>query len=413
MFSTDSSTFTFGDPQHPFYTAKTFSTNEISLTRADPSKPHRSVPVMTLSLEDRTRRELPNDGLVTMFLSRLAAMLAIDQARSLVRRHRLAPTDAVEVEENALKRAASQETCRLHWNQEKRLYELHHSALSQTTPPALVGTNGIPRSPMQSNAPGCLHITVSTASSDKASHQPPTILVTTPAPSIAVEAATAVATPRTSTLPVTDSDGPLASLDFRTMTLSISPALIILLMPSLYAIDSLVAAILAVAVSDEMTNLILAEMVLQATTTAGNRLTFRSSMGSSVSKRFTGKLFATLAEREDAEEESKLMSQIRASPRSRPLSADDSAKSKKSFWPWRGSKSKNKQIVVEEFDLEKYGRYGRSSSREGEKLPGVTRTLLRLIFWTLELVVQGLTLVVKIIAWLLVNVTRAVTSEKF
>lgn len=348
-----------------------------------------------------------------MFLSRLAAMLAIEQAQGLVRRHRLASTDAVEVGENALKRAASQETCQLQWNQERQLYELRHPALSQTTPPALVGTNGIPLSPMQSRAPGSLHVTVSTASSVKALHQPPTILVTTPAPSIAVEAATAVATPRTSTLPVADSNEPLASLDFRTMTLSISPALIIPLMPSLYAIDSLVAAILAVAVSDEITNPILAEMVLQATNTASNRSTFRSSTGSSASKRFTGKLFATLAEREDAEEESKLMSQIRASAKPRSTSTDESAKSKKRFWPWHGAKSKNKRIVIEEFDLEKYGRYGRGSSREGEKLPGVTRTLLRVIFWTLELAVHGLTLVVRIIAWLLVNVTRAVTSDKF
>lgn len=130
----------------------------------------------------------------------------------------------------------------------------------------------------------------------------------------------------------------------------------------------------------------------------------------------------TVAEREDAAESMNLASQIKSAQKK-----SKEASGKKSvfkFWnrspstkaqgnSQRSKKNKNQEIVVEEFDLEKYGRYGNSSSREGEKLPGITRTILRVLFFGLDLIVKGLTLVVKILAWLLVNSTRCVTSEKF
>ncbi|KAL2002430.1 hypothetical protein VTN02DRAFT_6808 [Thermoascus thermophilus] len=405
MARIEPATFTLGDPQQPFYTMQTYSTNELAITRTHPRKANRTVPVMMLSLEERSRRQAPNDGLVTVIFSRLAAMLAIDQARELSMRHRLAPTEAMEVEANAVKRATSQESCRLVWNGNELRYELRHPSFAKQPTPALVGEDGIPLSPVQTRTPGTLHITVSTPSSNgQTPRHAPTILVTNPMSSYADEEA---ATPRTSTLPQTDTDEPLASLDLGTMTVSISAGLTAATIPSLYAIDSLVAAILAVAVSDESTNPVLADMALYVPGQEPSRSSSTSTTPRSAG--FKGKLVATLAEREDVEEEARLMAHLRSS-KSKSKSKDK-ADQRGRFWS--RSPSKQKKIVIDEIDLEKYGRYGYGSSREGEPMPGITRALLRIMFWALELTVCGLTLAVKALAWLLVSLTRCVTSEKF
>ena len=374
---------------------------------------------MTLSLENRNRREHPNDGLVALLFSRLAAILAIEQADEVSKLHHLSGSESTEVERNALKQAAAQESCRLSWNRNLRLYELRHPSLSKRYPPALVGAAGIPLSPVQAQSSGILYITVSTPSSDSSLKQPPTIIVTGPVSSSSMEAATQAANPRTSILPVTDSNDPLATLDFATRTLSICPASVIATIPSLYAVDSLIAAMLAVAVSDEATNPILANMELGSPKSMVSSITPKSRQGTS----FRGQLITTLAEREDYAESLELASQIEAAKakqdgpktkgllkfwdrsKSSPQRVEQSSKSKK--------KQKNQKIVVEEFDLEKYGRYGHSSSREGEKLPGIVRGVLKILFFGLDLIVRTLTLFVKILAWILVNSTRCVTSEKF
>ena len=189
--------------------------------------------------------------------------------------------------------------------------------------------------------------------------------------------------------------------------------------PSLYAIDSLVAAILAVAVSDEATNPIMADMALGSPqpprpTTSHTATTHSMPV-------FQGKLVTTIAEREDAAESMFLASQIKSAQKK----SKDASDKKGSFAFWNtsspkpklqggghGKNKQNQEIVVEEFDLEKYGRYA-GGTREGKKLPGITRGILRILFFGLELIVKGLTLIAKILAWLLVNVTRCVTSEKF
>lgn len=389
----------------PFYALQTYSTDELAIMRTYPRKPNKSVLVMLLNLESRNRRQPPNDGLVTLIFSRLAAMLAVDQAEELSRQYHLAPTEAVEVETDAVRRAVAHESCRLIWNDNQRRYELRHPALAKRKIPALVGEDGIPLSPVQTKNPGTLHITVYRPSeSSDGMRQPPIIVVTNPISTTAVEAAHLAASPRTSTLPLTDIDEPLASLDFGTMTLSISAGLVTSTIPSLYAVDSLIAAILAVAVSDETTNPILADMELYGSVQHPPRISLISSAGSS--KRYTGKFFATLAERDDARDETNLMSQLK-------LTKAENGKDRRSSKFWARSKSKKKQIVIDEIDLENYGRYGKGSSREGEKLPGVIRATLRFMFWSLELIIRGLTVTAKMLAWLLVNVTRCVTSEKF
>ncbi|KAJ5174620.1 uncharacterized protein N7482_000497 [Penicillium canariense] len=413
MTRTGPASFTFGNSQQAFYTLQTYENDEISISRGAPYKPNGDVPIMTLSLEDRGRREHPYDGLVALLFSRLAAMLAIEQADEISKLHQLAPSEAAEVENNALRRAAGQESCRLSWNRNARLYELRHPLLSKRQPPALVGAEGIPLSPVRSQSSGILHITVSAPSSDTMPHQAPTIIVTGPLSSTAVAAAQQAANPRTSTLPVADSDEPLASLDFATRTLSISPAAVIATIPSLYAIDSLIAAMLAVAVSDEATNPILADMELGTPSSTESGV----FMGQGIDISYRGPLITTQAEREDYAESLQLASQIEAAN----ARAEGTSRRKSFFKFWDKPPSatlarlqtSKQQVVVEEFDLEKYGCYGSGSSREGEKLPGITRTLLKVLFFGLELLVKGLTLAVRILAWLLVHSTRCVTSEKF
>lgn len=392
---------------------ETYQNDELSISRGAPSKPNSDVPIMTLSLEERSRREHPNDGVVALLFSRLAAMLAIEQADEVSKQHQLAGSEAAEVERNALGRAAAQESCRLSWNRNLRLYELRHPSLSKRQPAALVGAAGIPLSPVRTQSSGTLHITVSEPSSDASPRQPPTIIVTGPVSSTAMAAAQQAATARTSTLPVTDADEPLAALDFATRTLSICPAAVIATIPSLYAIDSLVAAMLAVAVSDEATNPILADMELGSPLIEPGYISQSSN-----SMTFNGPLITTLAEREDYAQSMQLADQIESAN----ASAEFAPKRKSFFKFWNRTpsapqsrrKSKKKQeIVVEEFDLEKYGRYGHSSSRQGEKLPGITRSILKILFFGLDLLVKSLTLLVKIVAWLLVNSTRCVTSDKF
>ncbi|KAJ5155882.1 hypothetical protein N7492_008685 [Penicillium capsulatum] len=415
MTKTGPASFAFGNSQQPFYTLQTYSNDELSISRGPPSKPNNDVSIMTLHLEDRRRREHPNDGLVALLFSRLAAMLAIEQAGEISKQHHLAGSEAAGIESNALQRAAAQESCRLSWNRNLRLYELRHPSLSKRQPPALVGAAGIPLSPVRSQSSGMLYITVSAPSSDASTHQPPTIIVTGPPSSTAMEAAQQAANPRTSTLPVTDSDEPLAVLDFGTRTLTISPAAVIATIPSLYAVDSLVAAILAVAVSDEATNPILADMELGSPCPSEPTPATAPSHGTP----FRGKLITTLAEREDYRESLELASQIDAAN----ADSDSPPKRKGFFKFWnrkksippngQGSSKKKQKIVVEEFDLEKYGRYGKTSSREGQKLPSPIRGVLKIMFWGLNMMVKVLTLLVKIVAKALVHSTRCLTSEKF
>ncbi|QKX62986.1 uncharacterized protein TRUGW13939_10154 [Talaromyces rugulosus] len=427
---TDTATFTFGDPQLPFYTLQA-STNGLSVMRNHPFKANRGVQVMALAFEDPGRRQPPHDGLVTVIFSKLAAMLAVEQAAELTRQHRLAPSEAVEVETHAVTRAASQESCRLIWNERQNRYELQHPSLLKQHSPELLGDDGNPLSRVQTKKPGILHISVS-PSSDSESLQPPTIVVTCPTPPNNVRAADTAATPRTSTLPQADNDEPLAWFDLGTMSLSICAGLTTRIIPSLYAIDSLVAAILTVAVTDPATNPILAntEMYVPSLGTprtppgsGGNssrKNRIRASIATTAQRTnasFSGKLFATLAEREDAEEEAKLMAQIRASE-AKEKKSKDKKKSRGGFSLFRKKEKKTttqkpKQIVVEEFDLEKYGHFGKESSRQGDELPGVARVLVSMLVFGLELVVTVLSAGVKCAVWMVVNLTRCVTSEKF
>ncbi|KAL2863672.1 uncharacterized protein BJX67DRAFT_363165 [Aspergillus lucknowensis] len=449
MGRTDPATFVFGDPNSPFYTMQTYSTNELSLTRANPSIPSSSIPIMMLQLEDRRRREPPNDGLVSHLFSRLAAMLAIEQAADLARQHQLSPPDATEVEANALKRAAAQESCKLSWNTTKRVYELRHPSLNRqypnhdsqpATPPALVGAAGIPLSPTRAQRTGALHVTVSTPSANPEQNpgqsQAPTILVTAPLPNNSLNgAASAAATPRTSTLPFSgsesDSDETLASLDLRTLTLSISASAISDAIPSLYAIDSVVAAVLAVAVSDASTNPVLADMPfydphgtqVQIPTPPEPAHAHAHAYAHVRAPTNGPEFLATHAERDDTEP-----------PRIEipTQTQTDAPKRYRKWWTLFRSKitqiQRNKRQKIrprtaphsspnspEEIDLEKYGiqtSVSKNHETKQEELPGFVRGLIKLFLWGLKLMFWALTVAFKILSWGLKLAFKCVTGEK-
>ncbi|CBF83349.1 hypothetical protein AN3130.2 [Aspergillus nidulans FGSC A4] len=427
----DPATFVFGDPKSPFYTMQTYSTNEISMTRGNPSISNSNIPIMMLQLEDRRRREPPNDGLVSHLFSRLAAMLAIDQATELSRQHQLAPPDAAEVEANALKRAAALESCKLSWNAIKRIYELRHPSLQQNI--------------------GALHISVSTPtttntgdrqiqSRELGQSRAPTILVTVPLPKNSVDVA-AVASPRTSTLPLSgsesESDEPLASLDLRTMTLSVSAVTINNTIPSLYAIDSVVAAILAVAVSDVSTNPVLADMAFYNLARAQKETEMQPPQPPQPAHTNRPRLFATLAERDDTDNDNNDTPSVPLPPRSQTLLQTpprsrihrkwfpslSSLRSSIAISRRRRAKAKADSLTpaAEEIDLEKYGINTSSSmsmkkettkGRKGteEELPGLARGILRLMSWGFKLMFWGVKVALNILGWMLGFVIRRVTG---
>ena len=357
------------------------------------------------------RRLPPNDGLLTYIFPKLAAMLALDQSTELARMHRLAASEREEVQSDAVERAAAQEASHLFWNERGQRYELVHPAIGRDINEAQDPTTTPISQRSSRQRPPVLHITVSSngLASPTSDGLTPVIVVTNPNRS-SVATSTSPAEIRMSTLPVSDIEEPLASLDFSNMTLHITAAQILQVAPSLYAVDSIVAAILAVAVADGATNPIMANMDVWSASARSKRPAsmFGGSVAGSIGgKSYTGSvLYATIAEREEAEEEVKFMKQLR----------EEEAKGKsgkKPMWS-RKSKSKNKkkQIVVGEFDLEKYGKY-QAGSREGEELPGVVRGFLEVMFAGLKFLVWMLTMLTQMIAWIMVNATRCVTSEKF
>lgn len=393
---------------------QTFDTNEISISRTNPSRRTSSFDILLVSLEPGSRRQAPHDGLVTYIFPKLAAMLAIDQSNELARLHQLAPTHRDEMQAAAVQRAADQESCRLYWREDSNRYELEHPAIGRDIRDPNFAISPVGGAVAQKPV---LHITISShnlRSPMSTTYAPPVIYVTNPNAKTSHNSTpqSIHAGIRMSTLPQSDVDDPLCSLDLGTMTLHIAAKEILTLMPSLYAIDSIISAMLAVAVADEATNPTMASMdIWQPRPKAP-----MSQFGGSV-KSYTGSTYyATLAEREEAEEERKLMAQVqRRDRRTRSVTVDSDEK--KTGWFARGEKkskatSKTKSIAVAEFDLEKLGVY-QAGERKGEDLPAVTRSLVAAVVWGLQCLVWVLTAVVRLLVWGLVNGTRAVTSEKF
>ncbi|OAP63396.1 hypothetical protein AYL99_02623 [Fonsecaea erecta] len=465
MARTEEATFVFGShPSLPFYTLQTYDTNEIAISKTCPSKPRSpsanaesplTRDVVLCPLEPAARRLPPHDGLVAFIFPKLAALLAINQSAALARQHNLAPTDRDEIEGQAVRRAAKQEACYLRFNAKGGFYELEHPAIGR----GAMGGDFAMESPAVSSpttvrsmtGKPVVHVTISTDGplptisviDPNASRRTGAVMTpTTAAPSSAGAGIRRLSTlPHTENLTSSSEFPPLASLDLTSEVLHVDANAILELMPSLFSIDCIISAILSVAVADATTNAVLGGMEIWKPRPApvsrlGTGARSIHTRAGSVKSHAGSVFFATIAEREEAEEEARLMrrtheADLRAGGSSKARSKgsrmwfgrlsssstdesdeDDISEKKSSSRRKKNHKNKTKKIVMHEFDLEKLGHY-QSGERKGEELPAVTRGVLSGLIMGLKLIVWLLTMVVQVLAWVLVHVTRGVTSEKF
>lgn len=404
-------------------------------------------------------------------------MLAINQSAALAKEHNLAPTDRDDIEAQAVRRAARQEACNLRFNARTGIYELEHPAIGRgSMAEDFAMKSPVPASPTtirSMTGKPVLHIAIITDG------PLPRISVTDPNASsrtggiISPPTSAGTGLRRLSTVPQTDTssdNSPLASLDLTTETLHLDANAILELMPSLFSIDCIVSAILAVAIGDSKTNPTLGAMEIWKPRPAPpSRLgtmgppSVHHALGPRTGgtrpgsvKSYSGSVFyATIAERQDAEEEAKQMRQTherdvrgggdlsqagKGKGRTwfgrfkQPLGSSEgdieeggpedfektttaeaataSTSSRKNKSKSKRKPKKTKKVMVSEFDLEKLGHY-QSGDRKGQELPAITRSALGGLVMALRLFVWFLTKLVHFIAWLMVNVSRAVTSEKF
>lgn len=414
---TEEANFTLGsNPSAPFYSLITYDTNEIALSKSNPRKSSVKCEVSINSIESATRRQPPNDGLIAFIFPKMAAMMAINQSTALAKEHGLAPTHRDEVQAAAVKRAADQEACRLRWNANAQHYELEHPAVGrrQRGPDFAKSPESARATPMLGARP-VLDIHVS----KPVGRSLPVITVANPREAD-LQSASEPTVPgiRMSTIPQSEHDNALLALDFNTRIMHINANQILEHVPSLFAIDSIVSAILTVAIADEVTNPIMAAMEIWQPRPTPNlaRSAYAGSVcgGSVAGKSTAGSVFyATLAEREEAEAEAKELATIHE----RDIRNKERRKENK-HKKWFGKskekepKTKTKKVVVKEFDLEKLGHY-QAGERKGQELPGIVRLVLSVMIGGLRFIVWILTTIVQFFAWLLVTVTRGATSEKF
>lgn len=342
-------------------------------------------------------------------------MLAINQSTELAKQHGLAPTHRDEVQAAAVRRAADQEASRLRWNATGQHYELDHPALgrrvrgpdfakspqSGVTPSASFGAR--PVLDIHVSSPTGRTLPIITVANPKSSD-----LESVATPSIATPSVQGI---KMTNLAQKDNDDSLLVLDFNTRIMHINADQILEHVPSLFAIDSIVSAVMTVAIADEKTNPVLAAMELWQPKPTRAMSTFG---GSVAGKSTTGSVFyATVAERDDAEQEARALAAMHE------MDVKRSKTGPKTNKKWFSSnskpkepKSRKKQIVMREFDLEKLGHY-QAGDRKGQELPGVIRLTLSVMVGSLKFIVWFLTLIVRFLSWLLVTVTRGVTSEKF
>lgn len=381
----------------------TYDTNEIALSKVCPRKPTLKCEVSVNSVEPPTRRMPPNDGLVTFIFPKMAAMLAINQSTVLALEHGLAPTHRDEVQAAAVRRAAAQEACKLRWNAIDQHYELEHPAVGRRkrAPEFSMSPESAHAQSFDNRPVLDIHVSVPVGKTL------PVISIANPKASDLESSAPSMPGIRMSTIPQSDSDDSLLSLDFNTRVMYVNANQILEQVPSLFAVDALVSAIMTVAIADAETNPILGAMEIwqpkpsRAMSQYGGSVAGKSTTGSV--------LYATLAEREDAEAEARELAEIHE----RDIRNKERRKEhKKWFGKNKAPKNKTKKVVIKEFDLEKLGHY-QAGDRQGQELPGVVRALVSVMVGGLRFFVFFLTGIVQFFVWLLVNCTRCFTSEKF
>ena len=216
---------------------------------------------------------------------------------------------------------------------------------------------------------------------------------------------------RMSTIPQSENDNALVTLDFNTRIIHINANQILEHVPSLFAIDAIISATMTVAIADAETNPIMAAMEVwqpkpsRAMSQYGGSVAGKSTAGSV--------FYATLAEREEAEAELQELAAIHE----RDIKNKERRKQhKKWFGNSKAAKEpktkSTKKVVVKEFDLEKLSHY-QSGERKGQELPGIVRIVLSIMVGGLRFIIWLLSSIVHILTWVLVSGTRCFTSEKF
>lgn len=129
--------FVFGTPSdHSFYDFQTLKTNyfdedfsECHIRRRDPKK-GTVIPIMALTIEPASRRESPEDGLVTNIFPKIAEIMALDSACSKMAEN-MSPEETEKIKEEAVRHTAKTETCKLFWDHDSQRYYLLHPGLNQ------------------------------------------------------------------------------------------------------------------------------------------------------------------------------------------------------------------------------------------------------------------------------------------
>ncbi|EEP82407.1 predicted protein [Uncinocarpus reesii 1704] len=394
MRKVDAFTFMFGTQSTPFYTLRTNPMHDIEVHRTHPSKPNTKSPVVTLNIGDISRAGPV--GVALSLFPKLAEIITREEALGVALKYQLAPHHAMEIESDALRRSEAQNSCILELRPGQTKYNVYHAALAGCDITSAAEFASQPRNEQS----GLLHASVLTSL--------PNTIATRQYPKIQIAASS----------PDTNNKF-LIALDLETMALSIDTKQILSAIPSFYAVDAMVAAILIIVVSNEVSRPILAGMSMQSPKLSARPDSHRTdSLTLEVPIGKAGKVFiATQAEREEIEEAA-LMEQIRSQPRIQaktrfslmsilPGRKDEpaGAKSKKK------NKKKSKPVAVEDIDLEQYGEY-KQHTHDKQKLPRPTRVLLKSISWGFSAIVWALTIIVKFVTYMVITMTKCLAREK-